>query len=145
MAFAAVEDGKCEVEVTVFPRTLETAASTLVEDAVVGIVVSVGTRNGDTNLIAEDIFPLSEASKRSTLCMTLVLDADRVDPNALEELRDVLRRHPGPMPVLLELEGTGGDVIVSTEYAVAPRSELRTSLGTMSGVLRVCVTPGERR
>jgi DNA polymerase-3 subunit alpha len=144
MAFVTIEDGTSEAEATVFPRALEGCGSLLCEDRLVGAVVEVGRRNGQVNLVVQDLFPLEEMSGRRPLRMTLVLDGARVDSIALAQLRDVLRLHPGPTAVVLQLTDPAGAVVVSAGDAlgVAPSPALQSALSALAGVLDVSLSPG---
>jgi hypothetical protein len=123
---------------------LEGCGSLLCEDRLVGAVVEVGRRNGQVNLVVQDLFPLEEMSDRRPLRMTLVLDGARVDSIALAQLRDVLRLHPGPTPVVLHLTDPTGAVVVSAGDAlgVAPSPALQSALSALAGVLDVSLSPG---
>jgi len=144
MAFVTIEDGTSEAEATVFPRALEGCGALLCEDRLVGAVVEVGRRNGQVNLVVQELFPLDAMSGRRPVRMTLVLDGARVDSIALEQLRDVLRLHPGPTPVVLQLTDTTGAVVVSAGNAlgVAPSPALQSALSALAGVLDVALSPG---
>jgi hypothetical protein len=111
--------------------------------------VQVGRRNGEANVVLEEVFPLEEAARRSSVCMTLVLDSDRLDSCALEQLVALLQRHPGPTPVRLCLSDPAGAgaVIVSAGagFTVAPNPGLRASLGALAGVMEVALTDRDDR
>lgn len=142
MAFVTIEDGVSDVEATVFPRALDGCAALLSEDRLIGAVVEVGRRNGQVNLVVQDLFPLEEIAGRRAMQMTLVLDGARVDSIALAQLRDVLSRHPGPTPVVLELTDATGAVLVSAgdTLGVAPSPALHSALVTLAGVLGVSLS-----
>ncbi len=147
MAFIVLEDGASQIEAIVFPRTLEPAATLLCEDGLIAARVQLGRRHGDASVIVEDVFPLDDVSRHSSICMTLVLDSDRLDSLALEQLVSVLQRHPGPTPVRLCLSDPAGagDVVVSAGegFTVAPNPDLRASLAALAGVIKVALTEGD--
>jgi DNA polymerase-3 subunit alpha len=147
MAFITIEDGADELEATVFPRTLEEIGPLLHEDGLVGLVVQVGKRNGEANLIVEEACPLSEIAERTSLRMTLVLDSSRVDSIALSQLHDVLSRHPGSTPVQLQLADPSGAIFVSAGegLAVAPSAALQSTLAGLAGVLDVSLRKEDGR
>jgi DNA polymerase-3 subunit alpha len=149
MAFVVLEDGASQIEATVFPRTLEVAAPLLCEDGLIAARVQVGRRHGDANVVIEEIFPLEEVARRSSMCMTLVLDSDRLDSLALEQLVALLQNHPGPTPVRLCLADPDGAeaVVVSagTGFTVAPDPNLRASLGALAGVIAVALAEADDR
>ena len=149
MAFLVLEDGASQIETTVFPRTLESAATLLCEDGLIAARVQVGRRNGEANVVLEEVFPLEEAARRSSVCMTLVLDSDHLDSRALEQLVALLQRHPGPTPVRLCLsdpDGAGAVVVsAGAGFTVAPNPGLRASLGALAGVMEVALTDRDDR
>jgi DNA polymerase-3 subunit alpha len=147
MGFLVLEDGASQIEVTLFPRTLESAAALLCEDGLIAARVQVGKRNGEANVVLEEVFPLAEAARRSSVCMTLVLDSASLDLLTLEQLVSLLRRHPGPTPVRLRLSDAAGsgNVVVSAGagFTVAPNHGLQASLGALAGVMEVTLTNGD--
>jgi DNA polymerase-3 subunit alpha len=149
MAFVVLEDGASQVEATVFPRTLESAAALLCEDGLVAARVQVGIRNGEPNLVIEEVFPLQEAAQRSSVCMTLVLDSAALCSMTLDQVVELLQRHPGPTPVRVRLSDRAGDaaiiVLAGAGFAVAPSADLRHSLGALAGVLDVALVSEDGR
>jgi DNA polymerase-3 subunit alpha len=141
MAFVTLEDGADEVEATAFPRVLEAVGDLFREDALVGLTVRMGERNGESNLIVEEGCPLSELPEHDSLQMTLVLDSSQVDSVALSQLRDVLTRHPGSTPVQLKLADPAGEIFVSAGegLTVAPTAVLQSTLEGLAGVVAVVV------
>jgi DNA polymerase-3 subunit alpha len=147
MAFVAIEDGAAEVEVTAFPRVLETTGELIEEDALVGLSVSAGSRNGELNLVIEEAFPLAELSRHTALSMTLVLDGSAVCQQELDRVVELLGAHPGVAPVRLEVVDPIGSIVVlaGDRFHVSPDDGLCESLSTMTGVLGVSFGNGDRR
>ncbi len=143
MAFVTLEDGTSQIEATAFPRTLEASAALLCEDSLVAARVQLGMRNGEANVILEEVFPLHEVAQHSTVCMTLVLDSAQLEPVTLEQVVALLHRHPGPTPVRLCLSDADGDSVVvvsaGSDFAVAPNLSLRNALAALAGVLDVAL------
>jgi len=146
MAFVTVEDGLDEVEVTLFPRILQTAGDLLTEDRLIGMTVSTSTRNGDVNLVGEELFTLSELAEHSSLSVTLVLDRAKIEEGQLEQVREALERNPGKARVRFQLTDPVGSVVVlaHSRYAVAPGETLRASLATVPGVVEVSFRNGQQ-
>ena len=139
MAFISLEDGSAEVEVTAFSRVLEAVGDLVEEDGLVGISVSAGSRNGELNLVVEEIFPLSEVPNRSALSITLRLDGAAVCQQQLERVLQVLGAHPGEAPVRLEVVDPIGSIVVlaGERFHAAPDDGLRKNLSTVGAVLDV--------
>jgi len=147
MAFVTIEDGAAEVEVTAFPRVLEASGNLVEDDALVGLSVSAGSRNGELNLVIEDIFPLADLSKHTALSMTLRLDGARICEEELGRVLEILGSHPGDAPVRLELVDPIGSIVVlaGDRFHVSPDDGLCESLSTMIAVLGVSFGNGDRR
>ncbi len=136
MAFVAIHDGADEAEVTVFPRTLETAGDLLHEDALIALLVKTGTRNGETNLVAEDVFPLADLPKRRSLRLLVILDSHLVDTTTLSQVQSVLSEHPGGTPVDLQLRDSTAAVLITAGAGctISPTPALLSSLFALPGV-----------
>lgn len=139
MAFVTLEDGEGEAEATAFPRVLDAAGGLIAEDALVGMSLSAGTRNGEQNLVIEEVFPLSKLSSYSALSVTLRLDGSTVCEHELDSVLRALGAHPGEAPVRIEVvDGIGSIVVVAGDrFHVMPSEPLRESLSSMSAVLDV--------
>ncbi len=147
MAFLTLEDGSGEVEVTVFPKALETAFALLSEDRLLGLRLSAGDRNGKQNLIAEEIFPLDEISSHARLSVTVTLAEGEVDRERLGKLVTLLQEHRGDSPVLLRIEDEGGafEVAAGKGCAVTPSQDLKEKVEALLGPGRVLFQNAVRR
>jgi len=139
MAFLTLEDGTGEVEVTVFPKVLETAFSLLAEDRLLGLSVSSGKRNGKQNLVAEGIFPLDELTRHARISVAVTLKETEVDRDRLAKLTVLLKEHTGEAPLVVRIEDEGGtlEVAAGRTYGVNPTPELKKRLEELLGPDRV--------
>jgi len=146
MAFVTIEDGTAEVEMTAFPRVLEAAGGLVAEDGLVAVLLSAGSRNGELNLVVEEVFPLSEVSDHATLSVTLRLDGSGICQQQLDQVLGALGAHPGEAPVRFEVVDSVGSIVVlaGERFHVAPGDPLRASLSTMNAVLDVSFGNGNR-
>jgi len=146
MAFVTIEDGTAEVEMTAFPRVLEAAGDLIDEDSLVGVLLSAGSRNGELNLVIEEVFPLSEVSGHAALSVTLRLDGSGICQQQLDQVLGALGAHPGEAPVRFEVVDSVGSIVVlaGERFHVAPGDPLRASLATMSAVLDVSFGNGNK-
>jgi len=144
MAFLVLEDTHSEVELTLFPRVLETSNGLISEDALVGILVTAGLRNNEINLVAEEIFPIREISQRAKLAISVKLDGTCITRENLQGVATVLRKHPGEAPVRIELIDTIGSVTIlaGQTLSVDPCAALRTDLGHFPCVLELNIKNG---
>ena len=146
MAFITIEDGTAEVEVTAFPRVLEVAGDLISEDRLVGVSVSAGSRNGELNLVVEEVFPLSDVSSHAALSVTLRLDGSGICQQQLDQVLEALGAYPGEAPVRFEVVDTIGSIVVlaGERFHVMPDDRLRETLSTMNAVLGVSFGNGSR-
>ena len=110
-------------------------------------MVTVGKRNGDINLVAEEVFPLSEIPQRAKLAVTLKLDGAHLSDTQLSELTQTLQQYPGDAPVRIHVVDTLGSVVVLADprFCVAPSERLRSTLCALTGVLEVSMKNGNSR
>ncbi len=101
MAMLTLEDltGKCEA--VVFPKTYQQCGQLLKEGAIVFILGTVDRRRERPNIIVNQIVPIDDALEQLTAQITLRLPTSSKE--LLEGVREVLSRHHGNRPVLLEL------------------------------------------
>jgi len=145
MAFVTLEDGRDDIEVTVFPRVLEGASELFVEDMLIAISISAGKRNGEANLVAESVSPIRDLPNRGSLAVTVRLDDKQVDELHLSQLLGTLEGHPGSAPVRFRLVHPDGGCVVAAggRFTVSPTESLRASLTHLSGVIDVSFTAGD--
>jgi len=144
MAFVVLEDGNGEAEITFFPKVLDGSNGLIADNALIGLTVTAGMRNGEINLVAEEIFPLSEIPQRARLAVTLKLDGADLSKTQLTKLAETLRQYPGEAPVRIHVIDTLGSVTVLADprYCVTPSELLRSSLCQLTGVLEVAMKNG---
>jgi len=130
MAFVSLEDGTTEVEVTIFPKVLEGASELLAEDQLLGFRVAVSDRNGARNLVVEEAFALDELAARTSLTVALTLKGEQVDPDWLEGLSSLLKKHSGEVPVLFHVEEglASVEVMAGKGFSVSPSLALKEGL-----------------
>ena len=144
MAFVCLEDGLAEVEITVFSRVLERVSDLLKEDALVVVSVAANPRNGEVNLIADEVFTLQELRNRGTVSLALNLDERQIDAEKLSAVHRILSSYPGAAAVRFTLANDIGTVVVQVDekYFVTPCEVLCSSLAKLDGVLGVTIKNG---
>ena len=147
MAFVVLEDGNGEAEITFFPKVLDVANELIQEDALLGLTVTTGLRNGEINLVAEEVFPLTELSQRARLAVTLKLDGAELSEPQLSELAQALQQYPGEAPVRIHVVDILGSVVVlaAPQFCVTPSERLRSTLSALTGVIEVAMKNGDSR
>lgn len=104
-AIVTVEDLESAVEVLLFPKVYATVASGLASDTVVRIKGRVRTKDDSLELTGQEVaFP--DVSEGPSGPLVIQLPAVRCTPAVVEQLRQVLRSHPGPTEVRVKLVST---------------------------------------
>lgn len=145
-AILEVEDLDGAVEVMVYAEAYEKTQKHLALEKAVLICGRVDKREDDPRLIAAEIYPLEEAAQRFTKAVHLHIPNNRFNVEHLEQVRDVVQRHAGALPLLLCMEQPGGEVVylsTAPEFRVKPDDqllhELRRLVGEHSVFLKVAV------
>ncbi len=144
MAFITMSDGDSDAEITIFPRVLETASAAIDIDKFTALRVSAGRRNGEINLVAEEVLPLESLDKKLKLSVNVTLSEEEIDPDRLARLKAFLTSHPGDAPLVLRVDAEGGRFLVRAGegFRVSPSVELRRGLEEIVGSGHVRVAGG---
>jgi DNA polymerase III subunit alpha len=145
-AILEVEDLDGSVEVLVYSDTYEKAQACLGPEKAVLLCGRVDKREDKPKIVASDVYPLAEAAQRFTKGIHLHIPNNRLNTDHLEEIRTLLQKAPGDVPVLFCMEQPSGEVIymrASDEFRVKPDDhllhELRHVVGEHSVFLKVSV------
>jgi DNA polymerase-3 subunit alpha len=112
-AAATLEDLGGAIEVLFFPTSYQLYATAIADDAVVIVKGKVDRREDVPKLIAMDMtIPDLSIAADGTAPFVLNLPVTRCVPPVVEQLRDVLRTHPGPTEVHLRLRGNQKTTVV---------------------------------
>jgi DNA polymerase-3 subunit alpha len=120
-------------------------------DAVVLVAGSIDRRAGseETNLIVNEIVPIAEAWKLQPRGVSIRIEEGRHDAATLDRLAEVVRRHPGRVPVRLIVDlASGPRALLEADAAkVQWGPELHRELVTLlgPGCVRAPVSIGGRR
>ncbi len=131
MAVFTLEDLESAIEVMVFPKTMIDVGHLLRDDAIVAIRARIDDRDDVPKLIAMDVKRLEINLDGGGPPVRILLPDRGLKPAVLDELREILRRHPGDSEVFLHF---GRQVLrLPGDFFVAPTtmlfSELRVLLG----------------
>ena len=134
-AIVSLEDMSGETEVSFFGKTFDTYARDLAEDAVITVVVRARERaDGGVQFSAVEVrVPNINVVDVSPVAITL--PASRVTPPVVEQVKGILRAHPGAIEVRMVLTGTGDPVTMrlGDEFRVARSSALYGDLKAAFG------------
>ena len=112
-AAATLEDLGGAIEVLFFPNSYQLYATAIADDAIVIIKGKVDRRDDVPKLIAMDMtIPDLTTGTDGTAPFVLQLPVTKCVPPVVEQLRDVLRTHPGTTEVHLKLRGNQKTTVV---------------------------------
>ena len=143
-AKGVLEDLSGEINLLVFPQKY---AEGLGAQLKVGSIVCVegklllqGQGQGEggeaaavQEISVQDILPLETAASRGAKSLRLSCDPESMADSALEALREVLERRPGPCPVILEHETPEGTALLELDARVAIDKNLLESITKILG------------
>jgi len=129
MATFTLEDLESAVEVMVFPRTMHEYGPLLADDAILCVKGRLDLREEPAKLVCVELKQPDAAAGPPALRIKLA--AESVTEPVINQLRSVLREHPGPSEVFLEL---GAQVVrLSREFRVDVRNGLCAELRVLLG------------
>ena len=112
-AAATLEDLGGAIEVLFFPNSYQLYATAIADDAIVIVKGKVDRRDDVPKLIAMDMtIPDLTTGADGTAPFVLQLPVTKCVPPVVEQLRDVLRTHPGTTEVHLRLRGNQKTTVV---------------------------------
>ena len=134
-AIVSVEDMESSIEVLLFPKVYQLVAGSLASDTVVRIKGRVRSRDDGVEVQGNELsFPDTTADESGPLLISL--PAVRCTPAVVEQLRGVLRAHPGGTEVRLRLisQANGAKVWrLDDTLRVAPSRPLMADLKALLG------------
>ncbi len=131
MAFLEVEDSTGGLEIVAFPRTFGEYREKLVEEEIIFIQGTTEEREEEIQVRADAIYTVEEAFAVFGRRVGLELDSETTDENRLFQLKEVVSRHRGEIPVSLIFRGAVGDRFVvraAKELSVAPSRDFLTEV-----------------
>jgi len=114
MAVLTVEDltGKCDA--VVFSDAYEECAELIAAERIVFLRGTVDRRRDRVSIVVDEVIPIDGAVEQLTAAVILRLPAGAAGGETLKRVHDVLVRHRGSCPVLLELRPSGRSDVRAT-------------------------------
>ncbi|MFY1652834.1 DNA polymerase III subunit alpha [Solwaraspora sp. WMMB762] len=135
-AIVQLEDLTGSIEVLFFPKSYELLGQYLIEDSVVKISGNVSVRDGGVSVFAQDLAVLDVSSITDGGEPPVILRTrlDRISPQLVNELKEIILAHPGKAPIQLNLQKPGGTLqLAFPNFQVSNdlnfRSEIKVLLG----------------
>ena len=137
MAVVTLEDRGGSLEAVVFPAAYDKHAARLEPGNLVVLRGRLEMDEDTRRLVVDDASPLAELAGDAPGAMTLRLAAPPHDRATLTALADVLGRHRGDEPVLIELELRRGESPVRLRAAL-PQMRIARSDDLVQAIERIC-------
>jgi DNA polymerase-3 subunit alpha len=136
MAIVSLEDLTGSVETLVFPRAFQKYSGLIRPDSMVYITGKLNLREEEPKLIANEIISLEEVKSKFTKAILIKLTTPGLNESLLEDLKTVLSRHRGRIPVLLNFKAPSGrrvSVSCGKSYFVKPDEILLKEIENLCG------------
>ncbi len=130
MAIVRLEDLDGAVEVLVWPDTYRKYQEVIEQDAALLIGGRVSKKDELPSLVAIEIFPLGDAPVHFSTSVSIHLTTGHLQAK-LSVIRNIIRTHPGPVPVSICLMFPSGEKVIiaaDSEFAVRPVPELTMAI-----------------
>ena len=127
MAICVLEDLEGAVEVVVFPGSFQQLSSQLTPNSVVFLEGRVAIRDDQPKLIAQQILPMGKGATSLVQSIELIFKGPSIDKSRLEEIKELLGRHSGSVPVYFRLEVPGQAAMqlkLAEQFRIDPTQEL---------------------
>ncbi len=147
MMFATLDDIEGQVEILVFKADQAESAAVIAPDAIVVVRGRLDHKDrGETKLVVQEaerfeagseaLARASQTASASAEPLKLTIDAARLNPGLVEELKAVFEHHKGEAAVHLAIRTSAGEskeMKLGNGYRVNPSSGLRAELDTILG------------
>lgn len=150
MAFVSFEDMFGEMDLVVFPKTYAKYVHLLEEDKIILIkgVLSVDLERESVSIRVDEILDLGEAIERLTGGITVLIDASKSEPKRMFQLKTLLTKYSGNLPVRVSLEYPKEYrtvIRLPAEYSVRPSVDFLSQITQIPGFIGTEVLPIEER
>ena len=116
MAYFTLEDLQGQVEVVMFPDTLNKFGDLVVADSIVFVKGKLDYRREKPNILAVELITLEEVREKLAAKIRIRLDAKDVTKEKVANIKSICRHHRGKSPVYVAIKTDKGRV-----YAAADR------------------------
>jgi DNA polymerase-3 subunit alpha len=121
MMFVNIEDGSGKIEVIVFPRVLQANPSVWISDNILKIKGRLNNKDGVLKIIAMEATPVQEEENAAEIAepeKLLIWLPAKVNKEDLAQIKEILAKFPGTLPMILHLPKNGGYKEVKTKVRV---------------------------
>jgi DNA polymerase-3 subunit alpha len=112
MAIVTLEDLSGTVEALVFPSTFAKSGGLIKQDAIVFVKGRLNLREEEPKIVANEIVSLDFVRAKYTRAVSIELVMAGLEKAVLENLKKILSRYPGRVPVYLEFKKPDGKKVM---------------------------------
>ncbi len=123
MAFVNLQDLSGSCEIIVFPEAYKVSQELIQADNTIFVRGKINLRDDVPKIIAEEIIPLDDVKMKLTRQLLIDLNTTGLEPEMLYEIKEILLKHPGKVPVYLSFRDPRGK-----EAVVSPGDELKVTV-----------------
>ncbi|MBN1393048.1 MAG: DNA polymerase III subunit alpha [Sedimentisphaerales bacterium] len=124
MAVFALEDLQGQVEVVLFPDTLNSFAELLAKDAIVFVKGKLDYRREKPNIIAAELITLEQVREKLAAKVKIRLDAKDVTKEKVAAIKSICQHHRGQSPVYVAVRTDKGRVYAAADKGLSVNPDL---------------------
>ena len=146
-AIITLEDKENSIEIMVYSDTFGEYGDRIVPESPMVVCGEAQKRDGETKVIAYELYPLDEAPQHFASRVGVRLSVTELDQERLKKVHDILRVHPGKVPALLCLSYPSGKRVLieaDSNFAVLPNQAFIEELEAVIGPEAVRVSVSRR-
>jgi len=143
MAFLTLSDPSGEIEAVAFPLVYKRSGHELKQGDIVLLDGKMEERDGKNQFIIQAVLDVEKEikeKKQNSATLFLKIDANDQNSDRLNELKGILKKHLGPIPVILHYADIEKTVLLSKAYKINGSEfclrDLRDFLGEKNVVLK---------
>jgi len=137
-----LEDTAGTLEAVIFPQTLPEYEKVLIEGSAVLACGRISKKEDHPEMILQEVYPLEQAPRLFAERVSIHLPATAVNDGLLQKIRDLLKAHPGNIPVFFCLQFQKGEEVfigAGADFKTTPDEALVTGLEHLIGESSVYV------
>ncbi|MFA5251273.1 MAG: DNA polymerase III subunit alpha [Phycisphaerae bacterium] len=124
MAVFTLEDLQGQVEVVMFPDTLNSFAELLLKDTIVFVKGKLDYRREKPNIIASELIPLDKVRENLAAKVKIRLNAKDVTKEKVAAIKTICQHHKGQSPVYLAVRTDKGRVYAAANKGLSVNPDL---------------------
>ncbi|MHC4111588.1 MAG: DNA polymerase III subunit alpha [Planctomycetota bacterium] len=124
MAYFTLEDLQGQVEVVMFPDTLNKFGDLLVADSIIFVKGKLDYRRDKPNILAVELITLEDVREKLAAKIRIRLDAKDVTKEKVASIKSICRHHRGKSPVYVAIKTDIGKVYAAADRELSVNPDL---------------------